>query len=204
MAVLMFKQLNATCTTRMSSSCRHVSVFLRMFWPLVFHFSLLFPFLCIFSLFNFCSKVCFFSKLPFSVLHFLVSPPCSCFFFDSSMVDYSAIRVDCPSVAFFFAHLGCLLESVEGECLERVSFFIRENCPYTSVLSLLFPLVSRFAGVARLLKMSKVRSSDLKMGLSSSDDRMILEATSFSSPYKDWTISCSLTKKDEQRINDRF
>ena len=178
--------------------------FPHMFWPLGLHFPLLFPFVCIFSLFSFRSRVCFFSEFPFSVLCFLVSPPCSCFFFGSSMVDYSVVRVDCPSVAFFFAHLGCLLESVEGECLERVSFFIRENCPYTSVLSLLFPLVSRFAGVARLLKMSKVRSSDLKMGLSSSDDRMILEATSFSSPYKDWTISCSLTKKDEQRIKDRF
>ena len=52
------------------------------------------------------------------------------------MVDYSAVRVDYPSVTFIFAHLGCLLKSVEGECLERVSFFVRE----TSVLSSLFPL----------------------------------------------------------------
>ena len=56
------------------------------------------------------------------------------------MVDYSAVRVDYPSVTYFFAHLGCLLKSVEGECLERVSFFVRENYPYTSVLSSLFPL----------------------------------------------------------------
>ena len=62
------------------------------------------------------------------------------FFFSSSMVDYSAVRVDYPSVTFIFAHLGCLLKSVEGECLERVSFFVGENYPYTSVLSSLFPL----------------------------------------------------------------
>ena len=168
-----------------------------------FAFSLLFPFLCIFSLFNFCSRVCFFSEFPFSVLRFLVSPPCS-FFFGSSMVDYSAVRVDCPSVAFFFAHLCCLLESIEGECLKRVSFLIGENYPYTFILSSLFPLVFRSTGVARLLKMSGVRSSDLDMGLSSFDDRVISKATSVSSFYKAWTISCSLTEKDEQWIRDRL
>nr|POE92498.1 hypothetical protein CFP56_37943 [Quercus suber] len=119
------------------------------------------------------------------------------------MVDYFAVRVDCPSVAFFFAHLGCLLESVEGECLKRISFFVGEDCLYTSVLSLLFPLVSHFAGVARLLKMSEVRSSDLEMRLFSFDDRVVSEATSVSTPYKAWNILCSLTGKDEQRIRDR-
>ena len=107
-------------------------------------------------------------------------------------------------MAFFFAHLGCLLESVEGERLERVSFFVGENCPYTSVLSLLFPLVSRSARVARLLKMFEVRSSDLETRLSSFDDRVISEATSVFSPHKAWTILCSLIGKDEQRIKDRF
>ena len=94
MMVLMFEQLSATCAARMRSSCGHVSVFLRVFWPLVLHFPLIFPLLCIFSLFNFCSRVCFFSKLPFSVLSFRVSPPCFYFFFSFSMVDYSAVRVD--------------------------------------------------------------------------------------------------------------
>ena len=107
-------------------------------------------------------------------------------------------------MAFFFAHLCCLLEYIEGECLERVSFFVRENCPYTFVLSSLFLLVSRSAGVARLLKMFEVRSSDLETRLSSFGDRVISEATSVSSPNKTWTISCSLTGKDEQRIKDRF
>ena len=87
-------------------------------------------------------------------------------------------------IAFFFAHLGSLLESVEGECLKRVNLFIGEDCPYTSVLSSLFPLVSHSAKVARLLKMFEVRSSDLETRLSLSDDRVILEATSISTPYK--------------------
>ena len=120
------------------------------------------------------------------------------------MVDYSAIRVDCPSIAFFFARLGCLLESVEGECLERVSVFIREDYPHSSVLSSLFPLVLHSAEVAKLLKMSEVRSSDLEMGLSSSNDCVILEAASISTLYKAWNIPYSLTGKDEQRIGDRF
>ena len=141
-----------------------------------------FLFFVFFSLSNFCFKVCFFSELPFSVLRSLVSPSCFYFFFGSSMVDYSVVRVACPLIAFFFAHLGCLLESVEGECLERVGFFIGVDCPYTSILSSLFPLVSHFARVARLLKMSEVRSSDLEMGLSSSYDRVISEATSISTP----------------------
>ena len=57
MTILMFEQLNAMCG--------HVSVFPRVFWPLVFHFSLLFPFLCIFFLFSFRSRVLFFFQAPF-------------------------------------------------------------------------------------------------------------------------------------------
>ena len=79
--ILMFEQLNAMCTAKMHSSCKHVLVFPCMFWPLVLYFSLLFPLFSIFSLFSFHSRVCFFSKLPFSILHFLVSSSCYFFFF---------------------------------------------------------------------------------------------------------------------------
>ena len=58
--------------------------------------------------------------------------------------------------------------------------------------------------MARSLKMSEVRSSDLEMGLSSFDDCVVLKATFISTPYKAWNISCSLTGKDKQRIGDRF
>ena len=79
---------------------------------------------------------------------------------------------------------------------------MRENCPYEPVLTLLFLLVSCSAKVARSLKLSEVRSSDLETGLSSTDDRVISEATSPSTPYKAWNILCSLTGKDEKWIRD--
>jgi len=120
------------------------------------------------------------------------------------MVDYSTIRADCPSIAFFFAHLGSLLEFVEGECLKGISSFIGKDYPYTFAFSSLFPLVSHSTEVARLLRMSKVRSSDLETGLSLFDDHVVSRATSISTPYKDWNISCSLSEKDKKRIRDRF
>ena len=120
------------------------------------------------------------------------------------MVDYSFVRFDCPSIAFLFTHLGCLLESVKEGCLDWVSLFVREDYPYEPILSFLFPLVSHSAKVARSLKMSEVRSSDLEIGLSLSDNHVISEATSSSTPYRAWNISCSLTGKDEQQIRDRF
>ena len=52
--------------------------------------------------------------------------------------------------------------------------------------------------------MSEVRLSDLETRLSSSDDRVVSRATSVSTPYKAWNISCSLSEKDEKRIRDRF
>ena len=149
-----------------------------MLWPLISHFSLLFPFFYNLSLFNFYSRVYLSFKLHFSILRSLVSSSCSCFFLCISMVDYSFVRVDCPSIAFLFAHLGCLLELIEGECLKWVSFFVGEDCPYKFVLFLLFPLVSHSAKVARSLKVSEVRSSDLETRLSSSDDRVISKTTS--------------------------
>ena len=195
---LMYEWLGTMCTARTCSMCEHVSVFLCEFWPLVLHFCLLFHFFYIFPYSVFCSRVCLSSLLPFSVLRFLVSP--SRFFFssDSSIVDYFAVRADCPLIALLFAHLGSLLESIEREHLERVSSFIGEDCLYTFVLSSLFPLVSHSAKVARSLRMSEVRSSDLEMRLSSSDDRVVSRATFVSTPYKAWNISCSLIVKDVQ------
>ena len=164
--------------------CRRFSIFLRMFWPLISHFSLLFPFFCVSSLFSFHSRVCFSFKLPFSILRSLVNSLCFCFFSSSSMVNYSSVRSNCPSIAFLFTRLGCLLEFVEEGCLDWVSLFVREDYPYEAVLSLLFPLISHSAKVARSLKMSEVRFSDLETGLSSFDDRVILGATYLSTSYK--------------------
>ena len=58
-----------------------------------------------------------------------------------------------------------------GLSIQACSFFI---IPFS------FP----FCYVARSLKMSEVRSSDLETGLSSSDDLVISEANSPSNPYK--------------------
>ena len=146
-------------------------------------FFLLFPFLHTFSLFSLHFRVCLFFKLSFSVLRFLLSSACSSIFFCSSMVDYSFVKVDCPSVAFLFTHLDCLLEVIEGECLKWVSLFMGEDYPHRFVLSSLFPLVSHSTRVAKSLKMSgEVRSSELETGLSLSDDRVSPEVTSPSTP----------------------
>ena len=138
-------------------------------------------------------------------MRFLVSSSCSSLFFYFSMVDYSFVRVDCPSVDFLFAHLGCLPEVVEGECLKWVGFFVWEDCPYRFVVSSIFPLVYCSARVARFLKISgEVRSSELETGLSSSDDRNVPKVTSPSTPYKAWNIQCALLEKDEKQIRDMF
>jgi len=139
------------CTIRMRSTCKRFSVFPHVLWPLISHFSLLFPFLYNLSLFSSYSRVCLSFKLPFSVLRFLVSSSYSYFFSCSSRLDYSSIRVDCLSIAFLFACLCSLLEAVEGECLKWASLFMREDYPYKFVLSSLFPLASHSAKVARSL-----------------------------------------------------
>ena len=76
---LMSEWLGATCTAGMCSMCEYVLVFLREYWPLVLHFSLLFPSSYIFPYSVFHFRVCLSSKLPFSILRFLISP--SHFFF---------------------------------------------------------------------------------------------------------------------------
>ena len=159
-------------------------------------FSLLFPFLHFLSLFSWCSTVFLFFKLSFLVP---CSSSCSFLFSYSSMVDYSFVSVDCPSISFLFGRLGHLLEIVEGECLKGVSLFMGEDCPYRLVLSSLFPLVSCSARVARSLKMfGEVRFSELETRLSLSDNREILEVSSPSTPYKAWNIQCALSEKDEK------
>ena len=118
------------------------------------------------------------------------------------MVDYSTVRVNYPSIAFFFGHLGSLLESIEGEYLERISFFVGEDYLYTNVLSSLFPLVSHSTKVARSLKMSALQSSDLEMGLSLTDDRVVSRPFLCPPPIKPRTSHVPLWKRTskESRI----
>ena len=171
---------------RMCSMCEHVSVFLREFQELVLHFSLLFPSFCIFPYSVLYSRVCF-CELPFSILRFLVSPLCLFFFFDSSMVDYYAVKANFPSIAFFFDHLGSLLEFVEGSVLKGL--VLSQERTVRILLFFLpcflqFPILLRMSEVrsSDLLRMFEVRSSELEMGLSSSDDCVVSKATSFLLP----------------------
>ena len=192
-------------TVKMHSTRKLSSVFPHMFWPFISYFPLLFPFLHFLSLFSWHSRVFLFFKLSFSILCSLVSSSCSSFFPCSSMVDYSFVKVDCPSISFLFARLGCLLEIVEGECLKGVSLFMGEDCRYRFVLSSLFPLVSCSTRVTRSLKMSgEVRPSELEIRLSSSDNCEIPKVSSPSTPCKAWNIECALLEKDEKQIRGRF
>ena len=122
------------------------------------------------------------------------------------MVDYSLVRLDCPSISFFFARL-CGFLGVIGRKRPRVGLFIERSCPYRSIMLFLFPLVYCSVGIAQSFTMSEggeVRSSELETGLSLSKDRGVLEVISPSTPYKAWGICCSLKKKDKKRIRDRF
>nr|POF23092.1 hypothetical protein CFP56_54306 [Quercus suber] len=81
-------------------------------------------------------------------------------------------------------------------------FAIRADSP--SIAFFFAHLVSHSAEVARLLRMFEVRSRNLETGLSSSDDCVVLGATSVSTPYKAWNVSCSLSEKDKKWIRERF
>ena len=91
------------------------------------------------------------------------------------MVDYSNIRRTSPSVAFFFARLGASLGS-SSDHYSRVRDFVLGDGNLGLVLGDLYPLLHRsldwFGTVRKVLRRermgSKVRSSDLEMGLSSS------------------------------------
>ena len=87
------------------------------------------------------------------------------------MVSGSEVRVACPSVYFFFAHLGAAL-GVSGDFLPLVGDFIFAGCGLSVVLGELSPILCQsiawFEGETK--RMSEVRSNELGIGLSSSGD----------------------------------
>ena len=114
------------------------------------------------------------------------------------MVYYSSVRLDCPSVSFFFARLCGFLGFI-GRKHPRVGLFIVKSCPYRSIMLFLFPLVYCSVGIAQSFTMSEggeVRSSELETGLPSSVDRGVLKVISPSTPHKAWGKCCSLKEKD--------
>ena len=147
----------------------------------------------------------FLPELSSLLFHFLVSLLCSLLCICTFTVDYSLVRLDCPSVSFFFARLCGLLEAI-GRKRPGVRLFVGKDYPYRSVLLFLFPLVHRSIGISQSLTMSveEVRTSKLETGLSSSKDRGAHKVSSLSTPCKAWSICCSLKEKDEKRIRNRF
>ena len=90
------------------------------------------------------------------------------------MVNSSEVRVACPSVSFFFARLGASL-GASYAFLPLVGNFVFEGSSLGVVLGDLFPLLCRsidwFEGlVSERVAIFEVKSSELEIGLSSSDD----------------------------------
>ena len=56
------------------------------------------------------------------------------------MVDYFAIKLDSPSVSFFFARLSVFLESSNGRH-PSVGLFMHQVCALRPVLLELYPLI---------------------------------------------------------------
>ena len=90
------------------------------------------------------------------------------------MVGSSEVRILCPSVSFLFARLGASLE-VFRTFLPLVEGFVFGGSSLSVVLADLFPLLRQSVDwfeelVGEWRVMSKVTSSELDIGLSSSDD----------------------------------
>ena len=86
------------------------------------------------------------------------------------MVSASEVSVACPSVSFFFARLEAAL-GVSGDFFPLVRDFIFEGCGLSVVLGELSPILGQslawFEG--EMKRMLEVRSSELEIGMSSSD-----------------------------------
>lgn len=98
------------------------------------------------------------------------------------MVDFSEVRTLFPSVSFFFTHLGAFLESSSGH-RPHVGLFVSKDSAFRPTLNDLYPLLHRSLNWYRLLcemsmeerEGSVVKSSELEMGLSSSDKPVEME-----------------------------
>ena len=111
------------------------------------------------------------------------------------MVGSFEVRILWPSVSFFFTRLGASL-GVSRTFFPLVEGFVFGGSSLSVVLANLFPLLHQSVDwfeelVGEQRVMSKVRSSELETGLSSSDDPVeVEEDTATSSPreVKAWTL----------------
>ena len=95
------------------------------------------------------------------------------------MVDPSEIRCLSPSILFFFAPLWVFLGYSNGHC-PPLEGFVYGDSNLGVMLADLYPLLHQslnwFQGMSKEERVtSEVRSSELEMGLSSSDDPVKVE-----------------------------
>ena len=72
------------------------------------------------------------------------------FFLFVFMVDYSLVRLDCPSISFFFACLCGFLVS-KGRGGPQVNLFIGQDCPFRNILVFLFLVIPLSLSFTQLL-----------------------------------------------------
>ena len=128
------------------------------------------------------------------------------------MVGSSKVRTLYPSVSFLFACLGVSL-GVSHTFFPLVKGFVFGGSSLGVVLADLFPLLCQSVDwfeelVGERRVMLKVRSSELEMGLSSSDDPVKEDTTAFG-PTKVRAFSalkeeCGLDAETLSRFRDRF
>ena len=125
------------------------------------------------------------------------------------MVSDSKVRVVCPSVSFFFAHLGAAL-GVSGDFLPLVGDFVFVGCGLRAALEELSPILSQsiawFEGETK--RMSEVRSNELETGLSSNGGPVEGD-TAVSTPqvvraFHALEEVCGLDTDTAGRFKDRF
>ena len=125
------------------------------------------------------------------------------------MISGSEVRVVCPSVSFFFSCLGAAL-GVSDDFLPLVGDFIFAGYGLSLVIGELSPILGQpiawFEGETR--RMSKVRSSELGIGLSSSGGPEIGDIA-VSIPrvlrtFHAFDEMCGLDTNTLDRFKDRF
>ena len=128
------------------------------------------------------------------------------------MVNGSEVKVACPLISFFFACLGASL-STSQDFLPLVGDFLFEGSGLSVALGELFPMLSQsinwFNGlVGGRERMFEVRSSELEIGLSTSDGP-VKGDTAISTPREVRAFHaleevCGLDGETLARFKDRF
>ena len=134
------------------------------------------------------------------------------FHFWGSMVGRSEVRTLCPSISFLFTRLRAFLGISRTFC-HLVEGFVFGGSSLSVVLANLFPLLRQSVDwfkelVGEWRVMSELRSSELEMSLSSSDDPVKEETAAFGlkevRAFSALEEECGLDAKTLFRFQDRF